>query len=198
MRLINFSDVHPDWAVIGSLEPKESRSLLELLVTTVLIDGRVTEDEREAFMDSLARLPLQKTDIDNDAVQAMFETASERLRSFSGNPDAFESYLDRTCTEIADQDKRLASFRMLAMMCVSDGLAENEFDLARAIGHRLEINADTVENILKSTWESRQAYIAETDPNVERDPKPVRSARHFEDHDMSPDQRPFTYDGKRN
>lgn len=178
MRLISFSDVHPDWTVVQSLAPAEVRATLELLITAMLLDGRISVSERETLIDEFARLPVHESDIGGSDVKRMVYESEDRMRSMDA--DDFGDYLDAVCERIESRDKRIAVLRLVTILAVSDGFSEDEFDLCRAIGHRFDLEMNMVEDILRTTWETRQAAVAQLSGDTSRTPH-VTGARYYED-----------------
>lgn len=188
MRLMSFSDVHPDWTVVQSLSPSEVRATLELLITAMLLDGRISVNERETLIDEFARLPAHSGDIGGADVKRMVYESEDRMRAMDA--DDFGDYLDGVCSRIQSPEKRVAILQLVTILAVSDGFSEDEFDLCRAIGHRFELEMNMVEDILRNTWETRQAAVAEQ--RGDHSPTPhVTGARYYEDRkDTYP--KPFT------
>lgn len=194
MRLTQFADVHPDWDIVRSFDTIETKTVLELLVTTMLLDGRITRSERETLIDEFARLPVGSATVDSETVKHMIRTTRGRMEEIRRKPEKFGPYLDRMCSAITDRGKAIATMRLVAMMAMSDGARESEIDFCRAVGSRLRLTEDTVEDIIRATWESRQRYVSDRVPGIDRNVKPVRGARRFEEHNMSPHNLPFSQD----
>lgn len=183
MRLRSFDDVHPDWEVVSALTPKETRATMELLITAMILDRRITSEERETLIDEFSRLPNHDYSTSRESVRETVRECEGRMRSMDA--EDFGEYLDRVCGEIEGDEKRLAVLRLVTMLAVSDGFSEDEFDLCRAIGFRFGFDEMTVEHILRSTWESREAALAEADPTIRRKVRPVTGAHYYEDRDDS-------------
>lgn len=167
MRLKKFQNVHPDWEVVRSLEHDEMMATLDLLITAMLLDGRITDAERETLVDELARLPSATDALSGPQLRQMVLDCEAEMRGMDSTD--FGEHLDRTCSRIEGDAKRQAVLRLVAILAVADGFSEEEFDLCRAIGERFDMSDDRVEEILRATWEERQTQLG--DP--ERATRPV-------------------------
>jgi hypothetical protein len=191
MILANFADVHPNWNVVRQFDAIETRAVLEILIMATLLDGQLTPSERELLIDEYAHLPVGRTSIDPEIVERMFEVTSERLAEIRRDPEQFATYLDRICAGITTAPKGEAALRLLAMLCVADGVTEEEFEFCRAVGHRFGLSRDTIDEILRHAWETRQDYLVEHVPGVRRAMRLVTGAHFFEDRPANPSNFPF-------
>jgi hypothetical protein len=163
--LAMFEDVHPNWDVVASLDSESAEAALDLMLLATYINQELTADEVEVLTEEWAELPFVGAPEDaNELADRLLDTHSS-IRRVSENPDLFNEFMDDAVDRIGSEDAQMAIFRLVAIVATADGLDEREADLCMALGRRIGLERDTVNDILRSIWASRhEAESDETDP----------------------------------
>jgi hypothetical protein len=160
-----FEDVHPNWDVVASLDSESAEAALDLMLVATYINQELTADEVEVLTEQWAELPFVGAPEDaNELADRLLDTHSS-IRRVSENPDLFDEFMDDAVERIGSEDAQMAIFRLVAIVASADGLDEREADLCMALGRRIGLERDTVDEIVRSVWASRhEAASDETEP----------------------------------
>lgn len=154
MELEKFADVHPNWHLIEELTEREARGTLKLLLTAVYLDDELTDGELQALAETWQKLPCVDSEFDQPTLVRLLAETHEDLERFKSDPELFGAFLGGISEQIQDEEKRIAVFRLLAIVLTEDGTQESEQALIDAVGHRFEFSDDTIDDLLRSVWES--------------------------------------------
>lgn len=161
MNLESFKNVHPDWEPIQSLDEEQAIAVLELLQLALYIDDELTRNEIEILTEEWLELPhVQPPPDAAEVFDQMIDTYST-VQSMRETPKKFDAFLDRNANAIDDEDARFAVFRLVAIAALADGFGEDELEFCIALGDAFDIDVDTVQDVLRSTWEAYQRALDE-------------------------------------
>lgn len=156
MDLKYFEDVHPNWELIENLEAAQARATLDLLLMAVYVNDKVTEDEVDVLTEEWKKLPfVGPPDSAEELTDRLHDTHSS-LNRIAQNPDLFDSFLDQTVEMIDDEDVQMAVYRLVVIAASADGFDDAELDLCEAVGHKFGLERDTIDDLVRSVWESRE------------------------------------------
>lgn len=189
MALQQYTDVHPNWEIVESLDTPQSEAILDLLTTATLIDGDLTEAELETLAEELVELPfvgVQKSTLLEDELAR----SQSRVESFEEAPERFDDFIEQTCSRIDSEDAQLAALRLLAIDITIDEPTERQQDLYYAAGLAWELDVDTIQDILRSAWDSHERVRDEASGR-DHDPPTVEGAHRARDRSSQPYPNPF-------
>lgn len=155
MDIRQFSDVHPNWYVIRTLDADEIKALLDLCLTLMAVGSKFTPEQRSAFVHAL--LDDRGSNLSPETVQVMVWSAEDRLAQCDDKQ--LGKRLGEAAKTIKDDVKRIAAFRLLAIVGMAQGSSVTTLNLCQALGRGLGIDDQTSDNILRAAWESRQAAL---------------------------------------
>ncbi|MFB6375742.1 MAG: hypothetical protein ABEN55_22125, partial [Bradymonadaceae bacterium] len=85
MGLHPYTDVHPNWEIIESLETRQAEAVLDLLTTATMVDGDLTDFEAATLAEELVELPFVGVDRETLLDQQLDRTVA-RLKTFEDSP----------------------------------------------------------------------------------------------------------------
>ncbi len=189
MTLVDYADVHPNWEIVESLDNTRSEAILELLATAALIDGDLTEAELETLAEQLLELPFAGVD-QTTLLEEEIDRSQARVRSFEDEAGRFREFLEETCAKITAEDVQLAALRLLAIDITVEAPTERQQEMYYATGRCWEVDYDTLEEILRSAWDSHER-LREAAAGRDRDLPPIKGANWARERSLQPYPNPF-------
>lgn len=156
MELEKYADVHPRWEVIESLSEREARGTLRLLLTGVYLDDELTRDELQALTETWVRLPFVGSYYSEAKLHELLARTHDQLEDMRLDPSVFDSYIGGIAEEYKDEETAIAVLRLLSIVLTEDGTKESEQALLYAFGHHAGLTVDTIDDVVRSVWESHQ------------------------------------------
>lgn len=191
MELEKYADVHPNWHLIEDLSEDEARATLELLLTAVYLDGELTERELTALAETWSRLPFVGPELDQSTMETLLEDTRQRLDQILDTPEHFDDFVAEATAKIRDDERQIAVLRLLAIVLTEDGTRESEQALLYAVGYHFDLEYDTVDDVIRSVWESHEE--SEVSSPGKRRKKPLLKGKHWaEQRPSQPYANPFT------
>ena len=186
-----FEDVHPNWEVVASLDADSAEAALDLMLLATYINDELTADEVEVLTEEWAELPfVGAPENANELADRLLDTHSA-VRRISDNPELFDEFMDDAVGRIDSDDAQMAIFRLVAIVATADGLDEREADLCMALGRRVGLERDTVDEILRSIWASRLDGASGEATSAPHNPA-ERSSAPVSDRDNTASYNPFS------
>ena len=190
MNLDDFRDVHPKWEIIEQLDREETAAVIDLLLTAVSIDETVTQDEIDVLAEEWQHLSFIDPEFTSAALHDRMRETHARIARMNESPDAYEQFLDDMAATIDDEDARFAVFRLVAIVSSADGFDERELDLCDALGIAFDFQPDTIDDILRAVWESREKAV-DTHAGEDHHIPPILGKNRARNRSMKPYPNPF-------
>lgn len=191
MDLSNYSDVHPDWNLIESLDQTQAEAALDLLATATLVDGVLTDEEFATLSEELAELPFVSAKDESRTLAEELEKTRARIQSFADHPNRFEEFIREVCDRIESRDIQLAVLRLLAIDVTLEKATESQQEFYYSVGHTWNFDDDTLEDLLKAAWTSHEES-RDLEQGEDHDVPPVRGANWARDRSLKPLPNPFS------
>jgi hypothetical protein len=189
MALPEYADVHPNWEIVESLDTVQSEAILDLLATATLVDGDLTDAEFETLAEELVELPFVGADKTTLLADEIDRTQS-RVESFEKQPERFDEFIEQTCSKVDSEDIQLAALRLLAIDITVDEPTERQQELYYAAGRAWELDFDTLEDLLRSAWDSHERLRDEASGR-DHDLPPVKGSNWARERSLQPYPNPF-------
>jgi hypothetical protein len=170
MQLDDFEDVHPDWDSIATLTTDESRAARQLLLASLLIEPTLSAPAARIIAEVTSRFPGGAVLSESDVIQQ-----AGRLRR-SAAWETWQEFLDDVASRVPDLDARIALVRLLSIVLAVDGATEREQEFCYAVGDAFDVNYETVENLLRSAWETHEHLVTEERTGKKHHTPPLRGA----------------------
>lgn len=155
-KLAYFQEVHPNWDTVRNLGSMEAKAATELLATSLLVDGMLSDDELDTMQEEWHKFPFVKNADEDIGLDGALNEANERVNTFRESPEELGEFLRDICDHFSGDEVRLAILRLVAITLSVDGLTEAEIDFAYAVGHHMGLEADTTEDMIRSVWETHE------------------------------------------
>ena len=159
INLDHFKDVHPNWHVIENLETEQARATFDLLLMAAFINDELTPEESGVLDEEWKRLPFIDLPESNEQFTQKILDKHDHLNQIARNPKMFDGFMDDIEAAIDDEDVQFAVFRLLAITMASDGFDEAELDFCYAIGARFGLERDTIDDTIRSIWETHEEAV---------------------------------------
>lgn len=189
MALHAYADVHPNWEIVESLDTPQSEAILDLLATATLIDGDLTDAEVETLAEELVELPFVGAD-KTALLEDELDRSQSRVESFEKHPERFDEFIEQTCSKIDSEEVQLAALRLLAIDITVDEPTERQQELYYATGRAWGIDFDTLEELLRSAWDSHDR-VRDKARGRDHDLPPIRGANWARERSLKPYPNPF-------
>lgn len=191
MNLEYFRDVHPNWDLIANLDEEKATAVLDLLLLTVYIDEKLTAEEVKLLTEEWEYLPFVKIgDHEANLKRRLMETHSF-IKRITDSPKLFEDFLEDITETFDDQDLEIAVFRLVAIVASADGFDERELELCDALGASFGLKVDTINDILRSVWESHEKAV-DTEAGAEHHIPPIFGSNRARNRSLRPHPNPFS------
>ncbi len=162
MTFRDYGVVHPDWGVVHTFSPEETHAAIELFAFAMLVDGVVSDCEREFFLEQLGRLPAAGTHVTASTIKAVVESCEKLLAT--GDAGRLDQHLGSLCDRLVGEDHSYALLQMLAILSVCDGYDDAELEFVRSVGRMLGLRVGDVEAVLEAALSENQAGQRDTLP----------------------------------
>jgi len=141
---------NPDYDLLQELTLDESKSFVEVLILTVLVDGEITEDELEGLSAQWSQLPFASDPEQEEVVgQHGFEVRQFLETNFEDEGKISE-FISEVASRFEREDLKAAALRMIAIVSGADGLEQAETDLAVRLGTEFGYDTDQIAEIVGS------------------------------------------------
>ena len=191
MNLDLFEDVHPKWQVVEDLTADQAEAALDLLLLAVYINKDLTREEVEVLTEEWEKLPfVGEPETADELAERMFDTHST-LNKVAENPAMFDDFIDEIAGRLNDEDAQMAIYRLMVIAASADGFDDVELDLCESVGHKFGLAPDTIEDIVRSVWESHEKAV-DTEAGREHHTPPLFGSRASRDRSSRPYNNPFT------
>ena len=170
MRFNKFADVQPDSQTLNTFEIEESKALRDLLVGAVFVHDRLTQTEVEMLNNYWRELPLG-----SDAGPLVSEDAfarRSRMQERFHDEDELQEFIDARTERIDGEEKQLATLRLVSQLAQADKIDVRDVDYAYRVGYSFGMEHDTVDDVVRAVWESRQAAAGGGAEQVHSHPRP--------------------------
>lgn len=191
MKLEHFEDVHPNWGIIENLSSEEANAALDLMLMAVYINDELTRDEVEVLTEEWLHLPFVGPPETADQLADRLLDTHSSLTRIANNPKLFEDFLDDVVDKVRDEDHQMAIYRMMVITASVDGFDEPELALCTAVGRRFGLEDDTIDDMVRSVWESRERGV-DTEAGREHHIPPLAGARGSSRRGNRPHPNPFS------
>ena len=184
MQLSDYEDVQPNWEQLQELNPTQADAVLTLLLSVVMADNEISDDEAKLVIAEIDKLPTG----DDPASQTFFKKLKglrEQLSSVWQKPAAFLEFLESQVESIPDE--RPGVLWLVAINATAGETHVRKQELTYVIGDLMEVPEDTVEHVLRSAWESKQ----NTEHGEDAKPDVIISARDLQDRKFRSAQMPL-------
>lgn len=178
MELEKYQDVHPNWHHIEDLSEAQANDTLKLLLAGVFLDGKLTPGELQALAESWQHLPFVGEKFAGSTLEDLLAQTHDELEEILEEPERFEGFLESVTDKFDDQEVEIAVLRLLAIVLTEDGTDEREQMLLFAVGRHFELEPDTIDDLLRSVWESYEQSLSVSKPGNKR-AKPLAQGRRF-------------------
>ncbi|MFW5966139.1 MAG: hypothetical protein ACOCV2_01420 [Persicimonas sp.] len=177
MELEKYADVHPRWEVIEGLSERAARGTLRLLLTGVYLDDQLDRDELQALAETWQRLPFVGPYYSEQKLFELLARTHDQLDDMRADPGIFNSFVEGIADEFRDEEVAIAVLRLLAIVLTEDGTKEEEQGLMYAFGHHAGLAVDTIDDVVRSVWESHEESASTS--TGKRRKKPVLKGKHW-------------------
>ncbi len=125
-----------------------NKAFMDTLVLAVVADREITDQEIEQLDEELLRLPFIWDEEARDEVTEHSATTRKLIEENRDDPGVMEGFLDSLAKRIQEPDHRMVALRMFAAVAHSDGLTEEERQLALALGEAFGFEAGVVDQVM--------------------------------------------------
>ena len=146
----------PDRDVLSTLSKPESMAIAKVLQMAVYADDSLSQEEVEMLRQELSLLPGIGPDYlsETDPMASFFERTGSHVNL--PNPKILHKQLGGICQVLKDDAKKLATLRLVAELCASDGIESSELDFYNTLVDVLGYDMEVAEDVLRGAWASRQ------------------------------------------
>ena len=155
-KLSYFREVHPNWSTVESMGPMEAAATVDVLMTGLLVDEMLSDDELDTMHEEWERFPFVEAHSEDISFNGALDEANQRHNTFRESPEQLGDFLEESSEKLSGEEVRLAVLRLVTISLSVDGLTETEIDYAYALGHHLKLEPDTTEGIIRSVWETHE------------------------------------------
>jgi uncharacterized tellurite resistance protein B-like protein len=135
---------------LGDLNLQQNKAFLDVLILAVYADGFASEEEVTQIEAELVKLPFVADADRRDEVTSHGVSTRNLLEESFDDSDALGRFTASLAEVITAREHRIAAMQMFATICYTDGLDARELEVARLLGHALELSDDDVHDILEA------------------------------------------------
>jgi hypothetical protein len=135
-------------STLKELDLAQSTALVDLLLLTVMVDEKVTDDELKRLAKELEKLPFEnEADIQHKigAHAAQTRDAIEALLAEGGSVDGF---IEAAASKLTEAEHRREAMKIIAVVSYADGIASDEEKLFHKVGKAFGYGPDEIERFL--------------------------------------------------
>ena len=148
MDISKIVDQFRDSETLSNLSADETQVFVDLLILTILIDGEVTDTELEGLANQWSQLPFAgDTHLEELVGEHGFETR-QWLEQNIQDREAIAGFVTERATRLERDEVKTAALRMVAIVSMTDGVDEEETNLANAFGEALGFDAGRIAAIV--------------------------------------------------
>ena len=160
MKLQHFRNELPDEESLEQMGPEVTDAIVELLEMAAYADDRLTRQELDTLRRELELMPRARS-LEQEPMsqeEAFFERG-ESLRADVG--DALIERVQRQASRIERDVDQQAALRLVAILCVGDGLDVEEIEFYHHLVDAFDYDFKAAEKILRAARAARQEAPAQ-------------------------------------